>query len=64
MKFNCKNYNELFQSVKDFDVKMVDLRFTDLPGTTQHFTIPIKFLSEEVFSEGVGSKCVISIPHF
>ena len=54
MKFDCKNYNELFSSIKELDVKMVDLRFTDLPGTTQHFTIPIKFFTEDVFSEGVG----------
>ena len=26
------------------DVKMVDIRFTDLPGTWQHFTIPVRRL--------------------
>ena len=25
-------------------VKMVDLRFVDLPGTWQHFTIPVEML--------------------
>ena len=28
------------------DVKMVDYRFVDLPGTWQHFTVPARELSE------------------
>jgi glutamine synthetase len=35
------------------DVKMVDLRFIDLPGTWQHFTIPVRRLTEELFTEGI-----------
>ncbi len=35
------------------DVKMVDVRFIDLPGTWQHFTIPVRRLDEELFSEGL-----------
>ena len=34
--------------------KIVDLRFTDLPGTWQHFSIPARQLSEELFDEGLG----------
>ncbi|MEJ5198423.1 MAG: glutamine synthetase beta-grasp domain-containing protein, partial [Anaerolineae bacterium] len=34
-------------------VKMVDLRFTDLPGVWQHFTIPAHVLSEDTFENGV-----------
>ena len=33
---------------------MVDLRFTDLPGIWQHFTIPVRDLTEELFEEGIG----------
>ena len=33
---------------------MVDLRFTDMPGTTHHITIPIKFLDEDLFLMGLG----------
>jgi len=33
---------------------MVDFRFTDLPGSWQHFSIPIGELKESVFSEGIG----------
>ncbi len=36
------------------DVQMVDLRFTDLPGTWQHFTIPARGLDEKLFEEGIG----------
>ncbi|MCS7260580.1 MAG: type I glutamate--ammonia ligase [Anaerolineae bacterium] len=35
-------------------VEMVDLRFTDLPGTWQHFSIPAHELTEEVFEDGIG----------
>ena len=34
--------------------RMVDLRFIDMPGTWQHFTMPFGELSEDVFREGVG----------
>jgi glutamine synthetase len=36
------------------DVQFVDLRFTDMPGTWQHFSIPARELSEELFTEGIG----------
>ncbi|WP_309397570.1 type I glutamate--ammonia ligase [Cerasicoccus maritimus] len=36
------------------DVKMVDLKFCDLHGAWQHFTIPVKQLTEELFEEGLG----------
>src|SRR5512142_1687957 len=36
------------------DVKMVDLRFVDLPGTWQHFTIPARRCDEELFADGIG----------
>ncbi len=35
-------------------VKMVDLRFTDMPGTWQHFSIPARQLTEDMFEEGMG----------
>ena len=36
------------------DVKAVDLRFTDLLGISQHFTIPVGKLNEDVFEDGLG----------
>ncbi len=35
-------------------VKMVDFRFTDLPGIWQHFSIPAHELGEELFEDGIG----------
>lgn len=36
------------------EAKIVDLRFIDLPGTWQHFSIPASTLDEEMFEEGIG----------
>ncbi len=35
-------------------LQIADLKFTDLPGVMQHFSIPVEELSPEVFSVGVG----------
>src|SRR6266852_712145 len=34
--------------------KIVDLRFVDVPGLGQHFSIPVSELTEELFEEGIG----------
>jgi glutamine synthetase len=39
---------------KEHNLKMVDFRFTDLPGTQQHFSMPIRELTEDLFDEGIG----------
>jgi glutamine synthetase len=36
------------------DARFFDIRFSDLPGLMQHFTVPIEELTEEVFEEGFG----------
>ena len=36
------------------EVDMVDFRFTDLPGMWQHFSMPARELTEELFEEGMG----------
>src|SRR5207245_9491784 len=35
-------------------LKIVDLKFIDLIGTWQHFSIPVQELSRDLFSEGIG----------
>jgi glutamine synthetase len=35
------------------EVKLVDLRFIDMPGTWQHLTIPVHRLDEDLFKEGM-----------
>ncbi|MGH7611465.1 MAG: type I glutamate--ammonia ligase [Candidatus Dormibacteria bacterium] len=39
---------------KDQGIKFVDLRFSDLLGQWQHFSIPTSELTDTVFAEGVG----------
>lgn len=39
---------------RERDVKAVDLRFIDMPGTWQHITIPFSRLDEDLFEEGLG----------
>jgi glutamine synthetase len=34
--------------------EFVDLRFIDLPGQVQHFTVPVSQVDEEAFTEGFG----------
>jgi glutamine synthetase len=46
-----KTVKEVLEMGKN--VKMVDIRFVDLPGTWQHFTIPVRRLNEELFAEGL-----------
>ncbi len=36
------------------DVKIVDFKFTDLPGSMQHISIPAKRFTEDIFANGIG----------
>jgi len=45
---------EVLQFAKEKGIKMVDLKFMDLPGTWQHFSVPIHQLEESSFEEGYG----------
>ena len=45
---------EVLKFAKDKHAQMVDLKFTDLVGAWQHFTIPVSELSEDLFEEGLG----------
>ena len=42
---------EVLRFAKEQGAKMVDLKFVDLPGMWQHFTVPIRELEEETFVE-------------
>jgi glutamine synthetase len=45
---------EVLEYAKKHKAVMVDLKFVDLPGIWQHFSIPIEELSEGIFKEGLG----------
>lgn len=44
----------VIRKARDAGVQVVDVRFCDLPGTWQHFSIPARELSEDMFTEGLG----------
>ncbi|HVB61055.1 MAG TPA: type I glutamate--ammonia ligase [Ktedonobacteraceae bacterium] len=44
---------EVIEFAIEHGTKMVDLKFVDLPGTWQHFSVPFHELKEETFVEGV-----------
>ncbi|MFB3904737.1 MAG: type I glutamate--ammonia ligase [Acidobacteriota bacterium] len=46
--------NEVVKWIKDREIQVVDLRFVDLPGLWQHFTVNSNEVTEESFIEGFG----------
>ncbi len=48
------NIEKVFKLIKDRDVKIVDLKFTDLLGQWQHFSVTTTEFSEETFEDGIG----------
>ena len=47
------NSDELLKYIKDEGVEMVDVRFCDLPGVMQHFTVPVSSFDQSVFDDGL-----------
>src|SRR5437016_5580262 len=43
---------DIFQTIKDKDVKFVDLRFTDTRGKEQHVSVPVKSFGPDKFESG------------
>ena len=48
------NSDELLKYIKDEGVEMVDVRFCDLPGVMQHFTVPVSSFDQSVFDDGLN----------
>ena len=48
------NSEELLKFISDEGVEMVDVRFCDLPGVMQHFTVPVSSFDQAVFDDGLG----------
>ena len=48
------NVREALEFAKKNRVQVVDLKFVDLIGTWQHFTIPASELTEDLFKDGSG----------
>jgi glutamine synthetase len=45
---------EVLEKARAAGIKVVDFRFVDLPGTWQHFSVPLSGLDEDVFTDGIG----------
>src|SRR5687767_9853879 len=45
---------DVIEFAKAKDTKIVDLRFIDLPGQWQHFSIPVSEMTPGLFAEGIG----------
>ncbi len=45
---------EVLRLIQEEGIEIVDLRFCDLPGMMQHFSVPAHALSEDAFEEGFG----------
>jgi glutamine synthetase len=43
----------LLEYIEDEGVEFVDVRFCDLPGVMQHFTVPVSSFGPEVFEDGL-----------
>ncbi len=46
--------DDLLAYVKNEGIEIIDVRFTDLPGMQQHFTVPAGSFGPEVFEEGLA----------
>lgn len=51
---NCASAEDLVKAIKDEKVQMIDLRFTDLPGVWQHFSVPPSAVNVDALEEGIG----------
>ena len=49
-----KTPSDVSKMIKDHEVKLVDFKFTDLPGSWQHFTTTLTEYNEDIFTEGLG----------
>jgi glutamine synthetase len=45
---------QVIQFMKDESIQVVDLKFVDLPGLWQHFSVSAQEFAEAAFTEGVG----------
>jgi glutamine synthetase len=49
-----KNSDEVLKFISDEEVKFIDVRFCDLPGIMQHFTVPVQSFDEGTINDGLA----------
>lgn len=52
MAFNSAD--DALKFIKDENIEFIDIRFTDVPGIEQHFTIPAHVLDEDSLADGLA----------
>lgn len=49
-----KNSDEVLKFISDEEVKFIDVRFCDLPGIMQHFTVPAQSFDQGTIDDGLA----------
>ena len=55
MTLGCTSPEDVIRAIKDHEVEIVDLRFTDLPGMWQHISYPAGAIDVEASTRGSAS---------
>lgn len=55
---------QVLADIKDRNIKFVDLQFMDVPGRTQHVSIPLNMIDEDMFKSGIAKLDGSSIKGF
>lgn len=53
-KASASDIAAVFKMIKDEKIEVVDVKFIDLPGLWQHFTVSLDEFTEDIFVEGIG----------
>ncbi|MGI9402930.1 MAG: type I glutamate--ammonia ligase [Hyphomicrobium sp.] len=54
MFLNCVTIDDVLKAIKDKNVRMIDVRFADLPGIWQHFAVPPSAIDAGTLTDGIG----------
>jgi glutamine synthetase len=54
MALNCKTPADVMKAIKEHNIRFVDIRFIDVPGISQNFTVPVSQFEEDSFVNGLG----------
>lgn len=54
MPIQCHTPEDVLAVIKERDIQIVDVRFIDMPGIWQHFSVPAKAFDLSAFTEGLG----------
>jgi glutamine synthetase len=51
---SAADITHVLEHIEERGIQVVDVKFTDLPGTWQHFSVPASAFDRECFTEGLG----------